>query len=440
MTDNHRRGILVVSRVYRGGGAERQAVLLASRLAEEGFPVTVLSFRTGEGDVPPPGVRLLNAAEVAAPESAGRRRLRRLLARALRPSALPLLTLCVHLHRFRSAYPLAAAADGIAARVALHTFAGAGHTIRAAVSLTGAATVIAFLPSMYGAAAAGLWTDPVRLIASDRSDPSRPVVKAHWRAMQHLVARRAQVFGANTSAAAQWICEEHQLRHHREPIITPNILASIPATVAPDASRFVAVSRLVSGKGVDRLIDAFAAIVEELPQWRLDVAGDGVERLALEQRAADAGVRERCSFLGEVPVETVLKDGGILVHPSDLEGMPNAVMEAMAYGLPCIVTAGSPGPVELVVGPQRASDEAGHLQPAGIVVKPRDADALAEAMRELANSSVRRSALARGARRRAESLVWAARRDAWLSLVEGDGGAKPRTGKITDDGSVSSPA
>jgi glycosyltransferase involved in cell wall biosynthesis len=105
--------------------------------------------------------------------------------------------------------------------------------------------------------------------------------------------------------------------------------------------------------------------------WSLLLVGDGPERSNLEQMIAAANLRERVSILGRrLDVHEVLDTADLVVLPSYSEGMPNAVLEAMAHGLP--VVASDVGGVRSLLG-----------SGAGIVVAPRDQKALTEALQRL---------------------------------------------------------
>jgi glycosyltransferase involved in cell wall biosynthesis len=80
----------------------------------------------------------------------------------------------------------------------------------------------------------------------------------------------------------------------------------------------------------------------------LALCGDGVERPALEAIARDQGLTDRCRFLGQRPdVAPVLAAAAVVVQTSDQEGLPNAVMEAMAAGRPVVATRAG-GTAELI--------------------------------------------------------------------------------------------
>ena len=86
-------------------------------------------------------------------------------------------------------------------------------------------------------------------------------------------------------------------------------------------------------KNVGRLLRVFAMLGANLPV-RLVIAGDGAERAALEQLARELAISDRVAFTGQVLPESVLGGFDVFALSSDTEQMPNAVLEAMAAGLP----------------------------------------------------------------------------------------------------------
>jgi glycosyltransferase involved in cell wall biosynthesis len=86
-------------------------------------------------------------------------------------------------------------------------------------------------------------------------------------------------------------------------------------------------------KNIGRLLRVFA-MLDTASAVRLVIAGDGAERGALERLARELGISDRVDFTGRVPPEAVLGRFDIFALSSDTEQMPNAVLEAMAAGLP----------------------------------------------------------------------------------------------------------
>ena len=98
------------------------------------------------------------------------------------------------------------------------------------------------------------------------------------------------------------------------------------------------VGRLNAQKGVGDLLNALALLP---PGWRLRVVGDGPDRVALERQSAQLGIAEHVIFHGwaqrdELPA--IYNAADIFVFPSHDEGMSNAVLEALASGLPVVAT------------------------------------------------------------------------------------------------------
>jgi glycosyltransferase involved in cell wall biosynthesis len=125
-------------------------------------------------------------------------------------------------------------------------------------------------------------------------------------------------------------------------------------------------------KGHPWLIDAAPTVLKEFPQTRFVFAGDGDSRPAFEQQAAKLGLQSNFLFLGRrSDIPDVLASCDIAVLPSRAEGLPNAVLEYMATGLPTIASRVG-GNAELV--------EDGVT---GLLVPPENSLAMADALLRL---------------------------------------------------------
>lgn len=143
-------------------------------------------------------------------------------------------------------------------------------------------------------------------------------------------------------------------------------------------------------KNIGRLIDAFCQIADD-PRLRLTIAGDGSERPALEKRAAERRLQARIEFLGHVArPELVLPRFDVFALSSDTEQIPNAVLEAMAAGLP--IASVDVGDVAAMVAPANRP----------YVVAGADCQPLAVALRQLAADGALRRRLGAENRIRAE--------------------------------------
>lgn len=145
------------------------------------------------------------------------------------------------------------------------------------------------------------------------------------------------------------------------------------------------VGTLKRQKGVDVLLRAWARLPAHAPSLRL--VGDGPQRPALEALARELGLGDRVTFLGtRNDVPALLREASAFVLPSRWEGMPNALLEAMSFGLPCIATQ-IPGSADLI-----------EHSVSGMLVPPEDPIALAAALEGLLTQPERAARLGERAR------------------------------------------
>jgi glycosyltransferase involved in cell wall biosynthesis len=178
----------------------------------------------------------------------------------------------------------------------------------------------------------------------------------------------------------------------------------------PKPVRLITVASLAQMyKAPDVLIRALALCVREGLDLTLRVVGDGRHRPELERLAAGLGVSGRVQFLGSLPagaaVRTELDNSDLFVLPSRTEGLPRAMVEAMARSLPCIGTTVG-GIPELLA----AED----------LVGPGDAAALAKKIREVVSSPARLLAMSERNLARAQDYrdeVLAKRRRAFFEHI-----------------------
>lgn len=122
----------------------------------------------------------------------------------------------------------------------------------------------------------------------------------------------------------------------------------------------VTVARLSPEKDIATLVRAAAVVVRSLPEFHLEIAGDGPERQSLQQLAASLGLVNHVRFLGEIhDVAELLGNASLFVLPSRTEGISLTLLEAMARGLPVVATIVGGNP-EVVI-----HEKTGILVPAG---------------------------------------------------------------------------
>lgn len=171
----------------------------------------------------------------------------------------------------------------------------------------------------------------------------------------------------------------------REPSL--DILASGPSRVSPVT--IVCAARLSSAKRIDVLLEALSMLRADSVLWRCQILGAGPLEAELRARANQLGLSELVTFVGYVEdVRPHLRQADLFVLSSDKEGLPLALLEAMACGLPAIVTeVGGTG--EVVVQNET-----------GLLVRRGDAEGLARGIRQLLGNAGSREKMGLAARRR----------------------------------------
>ena len=268
--------------------------------------------------------------------------------------------------------------------------------------------VVSFLSRTNMRTCSALWWRDCHLVVSERNDLRKQQLPFPWPRFHRLLYRRADVLTANTSGVMDSLVPLFQVR---QLALLPNPLPMpvVPAAVgsAGDRQGFVTVARLVPQKGIDVLIRALAQTSGAAQDWTLTLVGDGPEREALERQVLQAGLEEKVHFLGfRSDPQTSLLQAGVFVLPSRYEGMPNALLEAMAVGLAVVVTDASPGPLEVV--------EAGVT---GLVVPSDEPASLADALDRLAAQPQLRERLGAAARETLRQSDWPVVGPIWESLV-----------------------
>ena len=158
------------------------------------------------------------------------------------------------------------------------------------------------------------------------------------------------------------------------------------------AGSVVTVARLSPEKDVANLLRAAAKVVAASPDVRFEIAGDGPCRDELRQLAAELHLTDNVIFHGEVKdIPALLARARLFVLPSQTEGISLTLLEAMARGLPLVTTS---------VGGNPEVVEAGNT---GLLVPPRDPEALAEAISALIANPERGRQMGLAGRQRVEN-------------------------------------
>lgn len=219
-----------------------------------------------------------------------------------------------------------------------------------------------------------------------------------WRRVARWSHRRADALIVNAEAT-----RAEELRAGADPartFLVPNAVR-VPAAPPPPRGELglpsgplvVALGQLAPEKGHRHLLSAWVEVRKARPDAVLVLVGEGPLRATLEAQARGLGVADAVRFLGfRSPSGPYLGTADLVAQPSLTEGMPNAVLEAMAWGRAVVATRAG-GTPELVRDGET-----------GLLVPPRDGPALAQAILHLLGDPARREAMGARARELASSL------------------------------------
>ncbi|AZU63999.1 glycosyltransferase [Neobacillus mesonae] len=113
--------------------------------------------------------------------------------------------------------------------------------------------------------------------------------------------------------------------------------------------KIISTGRLIEDKGFDVLIEAFASVAEEIPDWKLYIYGEGPAKKSLKKLIDLLGMEKRIILEGQTDnVQLALKESSFFVLASKAEGLPMSLIEAQSCGLPCISTDCAPGIREII--------------------------------------------------------------------------------------------
>ena len=246
--------------------------------------------------------------------------------------------------------------------------------------------VVGFMHSMFIPLGVALVGTGIPVIASEHIG----VEHYKYHPFENLLLQTTPWFIKNTVVISEKIRQGFNGRLKKNMTVISNPI-SIPKRVIkpkvdPNSSRKVilSVGRLVFQKDHKTLIDAYAMLADEFPEWSLKIFGDGELRLKLEVQIEKLNLQERIQLPGTIPdVAEEFLLAQIFIVPSLYESFGLATAEALVFGLPVLGFADCSGTNELIK----------HNQNGILVSGPDRVLALADGMRDLMSSSELRERL-----------------------------------------------
>lgn len=226
----------------------------------------------------------------------------------------------------------------------------------------------------------------IPVVVSERGDPERAPTSKLVGRLRRLSYPYAAALVVPTRHVAEWgrqIVKREKVHVIPNPVLQPEVKRGDAVRFKPHHT-VLGVGRMEFEKGFDVLISAFAKCSQKHPDWSLKIIGEGSKREQLALLVRELGIDGRVT-LGKVIKHpgTAYLDADLFVLPSRHEGFPNALVEAMAYGLPVISSNCPGGPAEII---RDGID--------GVLVPPNDVEALVAAMDRLMGEGAERLQLA----------------------------------------------
>jgi len=214
--------------------------------------------------------------------------------------------------------------------------------------------VLSFLTNVNVAAV--LAGSKVPVVVSERVYPPLMPTSAFWRMMRRLTYSRSAAVVMQTRQGLDWL--NRAIPHANGTVIANPVLVPVEGSgaklepsdfLSPMNKLLLSVGRLDRQKNFDLLIRAFGKIAGHSRDWRLVILGEGDERQALESSIAELNLSDRVLLPGRAAnLGSWLRCANAFAMTSSFEGFPNALLEALAYGIPSFALDCPTGPRELI--------------------------------------------------------------------------------------------
>lgn len=191
----------------------------------------------------------------------------------------------------------------------------------------------------------------IPIIVADRNDPKVEYKSLAYKLLMKWLYPSANGFVFQTTEQKEYFKEEIQ----KKSVVIYNpikeeFLTEEEINVQNKENVIISVGRLVEQKNQELLVNAFANVAKKHPDYKLKIFGEGNLRNELQEKINNLGMKDKILLCGVSDnIKEELRKSKIFVLPSNYEGMPNALIEAMAVGC-AVISTDCPcgGPRELI--------------------------------------------------------------------------------------------
>ena len=246
---------------------------------------------------------------------------------------------------------------------------------------------------------------PVKTVFCERNNPVRPDMPANIMKIRDRICRRCKAAVFQTEEE-----RDYYTMLRCDTAVIPNPLKEdLPEPfVGHRRKEIVNFCRLNKQKNIPLLLDAFALLRAEHPDYTLRIYGRGKEKENLIAYARKIGL-DGAAFFEDfaTDIHDRIRDAAMYVCSSDFEGLSNSMLEALAIGMPCVCTDCAGGGARMMI----RDHENGILTPVG------DVQALYRAMKEIAENPDLAQRLSREASKIRQELSVDRIADRWESVI-----------------------
>lgn len=242
-----------------------------------------------------------------------------------------------------------------------------------------------------------------KMVISERNNPSS--YKLYEKMMMKYAVKRCDGLVVQTKEIGKWY------KNAKNKVVMPNAINK--DIVFPKREkiekRIVTVSRLEKQKNLPMLINAFKIFSQKHPDYKLEIYGKGSQEQKLKELVLKLHLNDKIELMGYVDdVSEKIVNAACFALTSNYEGMPNALIEAMCIGIPCIATDCDGGGVrELIENGEN-----------GFLIKKEDVDSLVNALESIVLDKKRSKAISMKAKKTRTELSYDKIYNKWMGFIE----------------------